>query len=612
MGLEIAKNWLPPPRLSISDWADKYRTLSPESSSEPGKWSTDRAPYQRGFMDALKEEGINTVVLMTSSQVGKTEAINNILGYYIHLDPCPILLIQPTLELAESYSKDRLAPMRRDCEVLSERIKDPRSRDSGNGLLHKNFPGGHISLAGANSAASLASRPIRILLCDEVDRYPVSAGTEGDPVRLAQKRTTTFWNRKIILVSSPTIEGASRIYEEYKNSDQRKYLVPCPHCGHYQELVWERVIFEKNNPLNACYGCLECGREIAHQCKNEMLRLGRWQATREKHNVAGFAISELYSPWSTWGDVAASYLNSVKDPQLLQVWFNTTLGLPFKRDEGDKLSWEKLIERAISSGYRTGEIPEGVELITCGIDVQGDRLEVSVWGWGFGEESWLIAHEQILGNPSEEVAWDLLDRFLDLFDLSAVCVDSGYKTQDVYSQVRKRKKKRWYAVKGVSGARPLISRPSYQEINYRGKVLKRGIQLYPIGVDLAKSTLYARSQILEIGAKYQHYPEDIDSCWFEGFCSEVQVKKYKNGVPYYCWERIAGVRNEVLDCAVYALCGAHLAGVTRLKRTNKDVRLNALKEQSANVEENQLENSTRKSALNETNIVRKNNWINKW
>ena len=194
---QMKKRLKPPPKLTISEWADEYRKLSPESSAEPGSWNTSRAEYQRGIMDALSDPYIETVVVMSSAQVGKTEILNNAVGYFISQDPSPMLVVQPTLDMAQTWSKDRLAPMLRDTPILSGLVKDPRSRDSGNTTLHKVFPGGHVTACGANSPSSLASRPVRNVFCDEVDRYPVSAGTEGDPVSLAKKRSATFWNRKI-------------------------------------------------------------------------------------------------------------------------------------------------------------------------------------------------------------------------------------------------------------------------------------------------------------------------------------------------------------------------------------------------------------------------------
>ena len=249
----------PPPKLTVSQWADSYRQLSSESSAEAGRWSTSRAEYQRGMRDAVSDISVETVVLMTGAQIGKTELINNVVGFHIHQDPAPMLVVQPTLEMAQTWSKDRLSPAIRDTPVLTEKIKDPRSRDSGNTTLHKVFSGGHVTACGANSPSSLASRPCRIILCDEVDRYPLSAGSEGDPVGLAKRRSATFWNKKLILVSTPTEKGASRIEQAYEESDKRKYHVACPDCDHRQVLSWANVKWEEGKPSSAEYVCEDCG-----------------------------------------------------------------------------------------------------------------------------------------------------------------------------------------------------------------------------------------------------------------------------------------------------------------------------------------------------------------
>ncbi|WP_417905277.1 phage terminase large subunit family protein [Candidatus Tisiphia endosymbiont of Micropterix aruncella] len=300
---KIAKLVAPPPKLSVSQWADNYRKLSSESSAEPGSWHTSKTPYQREIMDAVNDPKIEMIVVMSSAQVGKTEVINNIVGYHIHQDPAPMLIVQPTEKLAESWSTDRLTPMLRDSEVFKNLVKDPKSRDSGNKILYKRFPGGHITMAGSNSPSSLASRPVRIVLCDEVDRYPASSGSEGDPVNLAKKRATTFWNRKIILTSTPTIKYFSRIELAYLQSDQRRYYVPCKLCGEYQTLKWSQVRWPKDKPEEAHYVCEVNGCILHDNDKMSMLQRGKWisEAQGESNNIAGFHLSEIYSPYVNSG-----------------------------------------------------------------------------------------------------------------------------------------------------------------------------------------------------------------------------------------------------------------------------------------------------------------------
>lgn len=614
-------SFAPPPRLTTSEWSEARRYLSAESSAEPGKWRNERTPYLVGIMDAACESGVHEVCVMCSSQVGKTESESNILGRQIDIDPCPILFLQPTLEMAQTYSKDRFAPMIRDTPVLREKVADFKSRDKNNTILHKNFPGGQVTFAGANSPASLASRPVRIVLADEIDRYPLSAGTEGDPVNLARKRTATFWNWLVILVSTPTIKGVSRIEKAFAKSDQRKYFVPCPHCGHYQVLGWERIEYADKDRDNAdprggvFYICEKCDRPTGEPHKTNMLRLGQWRATAvSKDNSVGFYLNELYSPWRKWSDIALDYEAARLDPYQFRVWYNTSLGLPFEVAEGEKLEWERLYNRSLNSAYSQNQVPQDCLLLTAGVDVQGDRLEVAVWGYGRDMQSWLIRYEVILGDPLKDKVWQQLDQLLlkdfphasgKSLKIKATCVDSGYLTQEVYAQIKRRKHQHCYAIKGVAGAnRPLVSRPSYQEINYKGKVIKRGIQLYTVGVDTAKESIYARSKIETPGAKYFNFPNNLDINWFEGFASEVMVTKHRNGQPYYVWEKLAGVANEPLDTSIYALAAAYLAGVTRVRWGKLEAEFKVEKE-----EKNKEDKEDKPEKKSQKKSKRKSDWV---
>ena len=568
----LADCWEPPKIVTVSEWADEYRMLSPEASSEPGRWRTDRVPYLRSVMDCINEPGIVQMVLMFSAQSGKTEALLNALGKTIHLDPSPILFIQPTLEMAESFSKERVAPMIRDSPVLAKLVQDPRSRDSNNTLLHKNFPGGHLTMAGANSPASLASRPIKLLLCDEIDRYPVSAGAEGDPVSIAMKRTATFWNRFSILVSTPTIKGSSRIELAWFSSDQRLCFVPCPLCGGYQALAWEQVEYpgkgtEEPEFSGVSYRCVHCGGVFPESEKFSMLQRHEWRKTAKPGTIAGFHLNALYSPWQSWVSMARDYETARHDGMLLRVWWNTMLGQPWDDSEGTGFSADVLMAKAKTSEYQSGTVPEPVLLLAAGVDVQGDRLAVGIWGWS--EESWLVEYAEILGDPLTDSPWQILESFLTkkyphptlgTIAVKLACVDTGYHTQDVYRQVRQRKN--WFAIKGKSGDRPIVSRPSWQEVNTAGVVLKRGIRLYTIGVDTAKEMLYGRMRILA-GDKAINLPRDLDQSWAVGFCSEVLVTKVVAGQFQRRWEKLPGVANEPLDTSIYALAAAILCGADR-------------------------------------------------
>ncbi|MHB2169949.1 terminase gpA endonuclease subunit [Alsobacter sp. R-9] len=538
----------PPPKLTISQWADGFRRLSSESSAEPGQWMTHRAEYQRGIMDAISEHPY--VVVMTSSQVGKTEILNNVAGYHVCQDPAPILVLQPTLEMAETWSKDRLAPMVRDTPALTSLIADPRARDSGNTLLHKKFPGGHITVVGANSPSSLASRPIRVVLADEVDRYPASAGTEGDPLSLAIKRTTTFWTRRVVVVSTPTIKGISRVEAEWERSDQRRYHVPCPHCQTYQWLKWGQVRWPEGRPEEALYHCEECGAAWTDAERRAAIRWGKWIAGVPDARIVGFHLSELYSPWSSPSDMAVAFLAAKRSAETLKAWVNTSLGETWE-DAGEQVDEGSLMSRAEHWGPLA---PDRVLVVTCGVDIQEDRIEVERVGWGVGEESWSLEHRIIYGDTASQQPWAELDGYLltptktgdgRSVTVGATAIDSGYRTQAVYEFVKTRTGRRVHAVKGVSGA----GRPVWPK---RATKAKGKVNVFIVGVDAAKDSVYARLRLSEPGAGFCHFPRDRERQWFEQLTAEKVVTRYQKGFPVRVWQKQSTSRNEALDCRVYA------------------------------------------------------------
>lgn len=511
-----------------------------------------------------------TTVVISSAQIGKTECLGNILGYFMHQDPSPILRVDATLEMAETYSKDRLLPMLRDSPALTQLI-DIKSKNSSNTILKKNFKGGQLTMAGSNSPASLASRPIRVVLCDEIDRYPHSAGTEGDPVNLAIKRSTTFWNRRIILVSTPTIKGASRIEKAWNDSDKRRYYVPCPHCGEYQVLRWESVKWDKGNEPNAWYECGHCRERITTGQKVAMLRRGEWRASAPFKGVAGFHLNEFYSPWRSFGDVVVDFLKAKDDPQLLKVWVNTSLGETFDEQGGEGLEWQQLLARC--EPYPPGTVPDAALILTAGVDVQNDRLSVSVWGWGLGEESWLIYTIELYGDPSESKVWGHLDTLLTSsfthesgieLKITAAAIDTGFLTQEVYNYVRTRKELTLYAIKGLSTpGKAIVGRPSLQEVSYKGKLLKKGVRLWPIGTDTAKELIYARLRIKSEGPGYLHFPLGTDEEFFLQLCAEKVRTVFIKGFPKREWVKIRP-RNEALDTLIYAYAAAIAIGIGRI------------------------------------------------
>ena len=570
----------PPERIKVSDWASRYYEL-PETSAEPGLWSKDRAPYQSGIMDAIAEPGVNKVSLMCAAQVGKTIILLAIICYFIDLDPCSMMMTQPTTEMAEIFSKEKLSSAITNVKPVAAKIVQ-KSRNASSTILMKMFAGGFLRLSGANSPSSLASMSIRIFLGDEIDKYPPSAGKEGDPVKLAIERTSTFWNSLVFLVSTPSIKGNSRIESEYSQSDKRLCYVPCPKCDYYQHLTWDNFEYKDKDtdtadPSGGCYFvCTNCGELIAEKHKSEMMRRLEWRATAKAiaPGHVGFQLSRFYSPWVSWTDIALSYEKARHDPQQLQVFWNATLGLSFENVAGEKLDWERLREKSKLSSYSLGTVPEAALILTAGVDVQADRLEVAVWGWGEGEQAWLIDYQKIMGDPLSNSTWEQLSIITSkdyphsigaTIKSRATCIDSGYLTQEVYHQVKRFKYLHWFAVKGVSGdGKPLVSVPSVQEINYKGQKIKRGIKLYKVGVDMAKETLYARSQIETPGAKYLNFPNNLHGDWLKEFCSEVQVTHHRHGRPYTVWEKLSGVRNEALDVSVYALAAARLVGIQRI------------------------------------------------
>ena len=542
----------PPPKLKISQWADQERRLSSEASAEPGRWYTSRANYQQGIMDSISDPSIKDIVIMAGSQVGKTEMLLNIVGYHISQDPAPMLVVQPTLEMAQSFSKDRLAPMLRDTPCLKGKVKDPRSRDANNTTTHKVFPGGHVSLVGSNSPSGLASRPIRIVLCDEVDRYPPSAGSEGDPIQLARKRSATFWNRKIVMVSTPTNKGASRIEQAFEESDKRYYLVPCEDCGEEQKLKWSNVKWEKDKPETASYVCEGCGSIWDDAKRFRAIRNGKWEATEDFKGVAGFHISGLYSSWTPLADGVRDFLSAKKMTETLRVWTNVYLAESWE-DQGERVDDFAVAERSEPFGEL---LDSNILVITCGVDVQDDRIELEVVGWGREEESWSIDYRTLYGDPSTPQLWNDLDTILKstyktedgrTIGIRATCVDSGgHYTQAVYNFVRPREGKRIFAIKGMAGeTRPIVSRPTRNNI---GK-----IRLFTLGVDNIKELIFSRLKITEVGAGYCHFPDDRSDEYFKQLASsEKIVTKYHKGFPRREFVKTR-TRNEALDCRVYSI-----------------------------------------------------------
>lgn len=566
----------PPPLLTISEWADRFARLPRESSAEPGQWQTARAEYQREPMDCITRPETERVVMIWASQTGKSAILLNVIGYYCHQDPAPILMVQDTLQRAEDFSKDRIATMIRDTPSLSPLFGDPRSRDSGNTLLHKTFPGGHLTIAGSNAPGGLAMRPIRVLICDEIGRYPASAGTEGDPVALAEARTTTFWNRKKIFATSPTLIGdrAGQLWEE---STKEYWVVPCPQCSEFQRLQFSQLKWPsprtgaaKHEPDKCFYVCEHSGCEITEADKPWMIAHGKWQATAESSDgkTRGFHVSQLYSPWKTWPEIINEFLRAKQKPDTLQVFTNTVLG-EWWETQGETVSDSTITDRCEEYA---AQVPAGALVLTAAVDVQNDRLEAECIAWGEGEESWSIEHQIFRGNPAQSQIWDQLDSWLQstfehetgvLMRIACALVDSGgAHTNTVYKFCKRRQSRMVFACKGVAGAgRPIAGRPT--------KNNRIGALLFPVGADTAKDMLYARLKLEHAGPGFCHFPtgyrvtskfksefvslaEQFDKEYFLQLTAEKAVTYTRGGQLVRKWEK-KRPRNEALDLHVYAM-----------------------------------------------------------
>ena len=407
----------PLPKTSVSEWADTYRYLSQGVSAEPGKWRTERAEYQREIMNAFTEPGIHRVVVKSAAQIGKSDIMNNVIGRFAHLDPATIMMIQPTIDMAQDYSKSRIAPMIRDTPVLSQIFYNVKSkqdtqtaktRDGNNTILSKIFPGGRLIMCGANSPAGLASRPIRILLADEVDRFPDSAGTEGDPVDLAAKRMTTYWNRVMGLFSTPTNEGSSRIDLEYNAGTQEEWQHACPNCGEWHLIRYIDIVTDADEYQSADgakhvvvksvkWRCPECGFEFTErQMKNAKQKYIAKNKTAVQNGIRSFFVNAFTSPWLSWNDIMREWLEAKGDPAREKVVVNTRFGESY-RVPGAFEDHEIFMRRREAYG---AELPDGVLMLTAAVDTQDNRLEYEVCGWGSGEEAWGIKKGIILGKPA--------------------------------------------------------------------------------------------------------------------------------------------------------------------------------------------------------------------
>ncbi|MGL5639844.1 MAG: phage terminase large subunit family protein [Cetobacterium sp.] len=554
----LYKNFEPPQNLSIAEWADKYRVVSKESAAESGNWDTGKTPYMYGIYESICHPQTEEVTIMSSAQVGKSEMVMNIFGRYAHLDPCPMMIVQPTVDEAKFFSKMRIAPMIRDTKVLRELISQ-KENVGGDSVQLKSFPGGTLMFVGANSPSGLASKPIKITLLDEVDRFPESAGQEGDPVQLAEKRTTTFYDRKKIRVSTPTIEGVSKIKQLFLNSSQEEWCLPCPDCGEYQTIDWSRTEWEtKESPV--LLQCEHCG------CLNDEKtwkklgqKNGKWVASNPdnlKHR--GFHMNALASPWVSWEEIRDEFLKSKDSPEKLKVFVNTVLGETWVIDLDEILDYEAIFD---SREDYAAELHEDILLLTAGVDVQDNRIEIEVVGWSKGYESYGVLYKQIPGNPAELTVWQELDEFLkrefkfkdgSSLGIACTCIDTGgHHTAMAYKYISPiQNSRRIYGIKGQGGDGVAILN------GFRKTKDKTKIDLLSIGVNTLKDLLYGRLKIIE-GEGKCHFPASLEAGYginyFKSLTAETKRLK-KNKIE---WVKIYE-RNEALDLRNYATAAVEI------------------------------------------------------
>ena len=558
----------PPRRRTVSQWADENRILVSDSSSEAGRWRTDRAPYQREIMDAFTDPKIYEIDVMASAQVGKSEIQLNMIGEAVDEDPGPMMYVQPTKEMAEDYSKRRIAPMISACPTLREKFYAAKGKDSNNTISMKLFPGGSLAIIGANSPTDLASKPIRYLLCDEIDRFPDSAGTEGDPIALAERRTETFrHNRKIVKCSTPTIKGKSKIEKAFMKGTQDAWRTECPHCRSFSFIRFDDIRFDREEfrdedgkkdwiVTNARWRCPVCQREIPEA---EAKRLpAKWFARNPKalaNGIRSFRLSAFMSPWSDWRDIALSFLHAKDDPQLLQVFHNTMLGESWELRESNSEPQQLYGRRE----HYNAQVPTGVLVMTMGVDTQDNRLEYEIVGWDRDEQSWGIQRGIIPGRPDAPGVWEEIDNLLEqewemangmTLRISATFVDSGgHFTSDVYRQCARREMRRVFAIKGEPG-----DGKAYVRLMKKEKDAPKGTR-FMIAVDSGKEAILYGAGVEEPGARFMHFPvgddRGYDLEFFRGLLSEKQMLVRRRGQNVITWEKVHE-RNEPLDCRNYA------------------------------------------------------------
>ena len=573
----------PDPEYTVTEWADEHRYLTSTSAAEPGLYRSSRVPFNREIMDCLSVRNpAREVVVMKGAQLGLSEVGNNFIGYVISTVPGPILAVQPTVDLAKNYSKMRIDTLIEASPILRGKVHEAKSREGSNTILTKKFKGGILVITGGNSAAGLRSMPVRYLFLDEIDSYKSNVGGEGSAITLAEARTATYQNsKKIYKISTPTIDGKSNIQREYEKSSMEKYHVPCPFCSEYQTIEWEGIKYSPHKIEETVHlECKHCRKKIFEWQKTKMLSAGKWIAEHpERKYTRGFHISSLYSAvgWYSWAMAAEDYEKAKEDPDTMRAFVNTKLGLCF-RETGETPDYQRLYERR--EYYRPKELPFGACVLTAGIDVQKDRVEIFTVAWGPRKEKWAVDYEVILGDIEQNDVWDKLEEYVnqdwkvmgaDLeIMISSFAIDSGFANMRVAAFAKRFSKKRCFMVKGVSSGSTFVQRPRDLEMKVNGKKVKSGLRVWNVLSSEGKAELY-RHLLLDRGEEgseapqgFFHFHQDLHLEWFKGLCSEELKTKKVKGFDETYWEKVYR-RNEPLDTYVYARAAYEVMGCSKWK-----------------------------------------------
>ena len=576
----VREHFNPPPDITISEWAMRNRTLPKGTTSRPGPFRPE--VFQIEMMNVILDPNVHEIVVMKSTQVGFTDAVLlNDIGYYIDSDPKPLMLVYPTIDNAKDKGKKVITPMIDACPALRHKIRSATSRRPGNTLALKEFPGGFLKLTGANSGAGLRSDPLPLVFFDEIDGYPLDVEGEGDPIAIGSRRTDAYPDFKIVKGSTPAKpKGVSPIERDFLRSDMRRFFVPCPFCNHEQVLWWKdpvtkeyRLVYETNAdhqvvPGSVAFLCAACKKRIPERFKQQMLNGGKWIAEMPGRPIVGFHINALYSPWrENWPALAQEWheANQEKNVEKLRAFINLRLGETWE-EESDAV--EAIALKSRLEAYKA-EVPDGVGLLTASVDVQNDRLECVVKGWGDKEESWLIAYQQLFGDPGQEEVWNELDSFLvstwehesgQKVKLSCTMIDSGGQhTDSVYRFVRARQNRKVFALKGSSESGKEILGKFSVNNQYR-------VKLWSIGTDTAKDRIFARLKIPTAGPAFMHLPDFIEEEYLLQLTAEKAVRRYRRGrgtIREYVKTR---ARNEALDLEVYALAALYVLGQAVIRK----------------------------------------------